>query len=1464
MNNTNNIKKYGRNSKSTAATTTTPQNEVEEQNLEVISNLFSGINFLLLGFNLKENSKLKQLIKSYGGDVCLVLNKNIHYLITTKEEFEKNSSKIQQALKLENLEIVDHDFVTTLCFKKRSLDLTIIDDHRLYKRSPKHSSSSTSSSATSIQESLFKLDLKSDSTTKTLKKKSQSLNALENISKAKRTLKLFVSSTFLDMTKEREYISNYLIPQLKEYCNNRMIELTHVDMRWGITNEEMKRKNTIATCLNEVQNSNYFISLLGQRYGWSQGAEYDESYQLATTYFPWLSQDGTMKNRSITELEIIQALKNSNRNCFFYHKQLPKDGSTKLSQEMTGEDQSPESIDKLVSLKKSLLDKNLQNYFEINELISLIYKDIIKRIEKEYPLESDSDQSQYQIDKHLSYSQSMLKYYISNNPIVHTRLNQYVVSSQLRSSVSSDNQVVILTGPSGYGKSTLISNWLLKVSQSKTTLDPKKSLVVLHHIGITSTNRWDILKQLYQIIKSHYQVNVPISDDQPQSLLEEMNYWFDVATRDGKKLVWILDGIEHIEKSSNESISESMLWLPTKFTSNIKLIYSISSDQSDKLEVLQKLYPNHTTLNLKGFDTPELVVEFSREYLKFYSKELDPVQLEILKKVHKPCESPLFLSTVLGQLVSIGNFENLNEKLIQLLLTQMVLALYITIINRWEQDENYPKGMCSQILSLIYLSEVGLYENEILDILALKSSYGFFSAIRMLFSSSSNFFSVHQSPWLKLAIKFKYFPQDQDDQNPTSIKLKSDMASYFYSSLKKSNNASTKRYIDYIPRLLVNIGDKSMLKEYLLDFSVLSHLISTDSQRRSLVNYWKSLGYQNKELISFYQVNYSESYKRSNPPMEEFSQVTLYLAKLFEYLSFYDLAFEFLDTSKDYHVQLYGELHPKVLMDIEQLSYLSIKRSKFETAEYLAEKSLSIAETLYGKEQIGTCESHKLNGFIQKKLTNYKSAKEFYENAILILCRYLGYTSSPIIESNNQLENNNNNEKSSKLFNSKLADLYYHLGDIYRKLSNHELALDYYNRTIEVYSNLRDHQHPSFAPLYRNLGLVEKKLGKYQDAVKYYQLALNIIKTNVGEDHAEFGLCQCDLADTYRKQDNYKEAESLYQKSLIILKSKLGENDIEVAEVYNDLGLIRKKLSQYNEAIEFYKKAIVIAEDTLGGKHQKVSFYNHNLADCYRKLGDYKKAEQLFLKCLLITQEHLGSDHPEVAEILNSLGLVYKKQSKYTFAEREYKRSIQIVQRALGPDHYKVAIYTNNLADVYRKMTKYDQAKILYQKALVLIEKAFGNTHSEYAEVLYGQGLNNLCLQDFPNAIRLIQTAIDIVKKELGDNHAKVGIYMNSLAETLIAKLNSQANSTNTHEILDELDQIRLMYDQSYDILLKDLGPHHPEIADILTNRAEFEFKWGSHQLSKEYFEKALEIIKIAFDEEHIKYKTISDRIRYF
>lgn len=137
--------------------------------------------------------------------------------------------------------------------------------------------------------------------------------------RSNRQIRIFISSTFRDMQKERDLLIKHVFPEIRSVCAQRMVTFTEVDLRWGITEEQAAEGRVLPICLEEIRLSRpYFLAILGERYGWIP-----ESFPKAVMEREtWLAEH-IGKGTSVTELEILHGVLNNPEmagHAFFYFR----------------------------------------------------------------------------------------------------------------------------------------------------------------------------------------------------------------------------------------------------------------------------------------------------------------------------------------------------------------------------------------------------------------------------------------------------------------------------------------------------------------------------------------------------------------------------------------------------------------------------------------------------------------------------------------------------------------------------------------------------------------------------------------------------------------------------------------------------------------------------------------------------------------------------------------------------------------------------------------------------------------------------------------------------------------------------------------------------------------------------------------------------------------------------------------
>ena len=186
-------------------------------------------------------------------------------------------------------------------------------------------------------------------------------------------IRIFISSTFLDMQRERDILNQDIFPIIRGECDKLGVPFTVIDLRWGITEEDQAKGNVVDLCLEEIKHCKpYFIGLVGNRYGWCPDkyeSELKEKYK-------FIKEN---EDKSVTELEmILGAINAENKSrCFFYYK------DEKLFEDSTSDHKELE----LKKLKDKINESGIKHshYYTFDEFKEYVIKDLLEAIHHDYP-----------------------------------------------------------------------------------------------------------------------------------------------------------------------------------------------------------------------------------------------------------------------------------------------------------------------------------------------------------------------------------------------------------------------------------------------------------------------------------------------------------------------------------------------------------------------------------------------------------------------------------------------------------------------------------------------------------------------------------------------------------------------------------------------------------------------------------------------------------------------------------------------------------------------------------------------------------------------------------------------------------------------------------------------------------------------------------------------------------------------
>ena len=543
-----------------------------------------------------------------------------------------------------------------------------------------------------------------------------------------RTVRVFISSTFKDMHGERDLLTRYVFPELRARAHAHCIQLYEVDLRWGVTEEESRSERALEICLGEISRCQYFVCMLGDRYGWSL-VDYKAP---ATPEYEWLAE--YPPGRSITEVEIYHAAladpeKAQNKAFFFFRdaafmSEVPEEHHSSMLSETF------ETKQKMENLKSRIRTSGLEVYdgyparwlgtvegrcmtAGLEDFGKRVLAVLWNRIQKDYPLEDPSSDPMLRADEaHTAYAQSEAEKFVGRQRLMKQAL-ELVTSGKYR--------LIMGSGKPGSGKSAFMSAFLHEYTDFLELKGKEPNTFILYHfIGAApdSGNLDHILRRLCYCMKKRFTLPLAVPEDVAELVLvwpEFLKETSEDLAEKGKLLV-IIDGLDLLEDSHG---GRALEWLPTNIPENIMFFVSCREGQS-AYSILQHRTPPPTVLTIGALDIFDKA-EMIRRRLGKHKKRLDESafnnQMKLLLS-KRDAVSPLYLHLVCEELRVFGVFEEVSNKIRRMAAT--VPGLLQEILQRLEEEHG--QELVTTAMSLLAIARDGLQENELSSLLAVYST----------------------------------------------------------------------------------------------------------------------------------------------------------------------------------------------------------------------------------------------------------------------------------------------------------------------------------------------------------------------------------------------------------------------------------------------------------------------------------------------------------------------------------------------------------------------------------------------------------------------------------------------------------------------------------------------------------------------------------------------------------------------
>ncbi|MFV0269879.1 MAG: tetratricopeptide repeat protein, partial [Draconibacterium sp.] len=215
-----------------------------------------------------------------------------------------------------------------------------------------------------------------------------------------------------------------------------------------------------------------------------------------------------------------------------------------------------------------------------------------------------------------------------------------------------------------------------------------------------------------------------------------------------------------------------------------------------------------------------------------------------------------------------------------------------------------------------------------------------------------------------------------------------------------------------------------------------------------------------------------------------------------------------------------------------------------------------------------------------------------------------------------------------------LARLYRNIGNIYRAKLDYNNALDYFNRSLEIFTN-QD-----------NIDDIDICDANYAIAEIYYlqnniNEALNILKTLYSKTDIVNRIYYSELiAILYQELKDFINADKYYQINIELVRSEYGDQDIQLANSYLNYAEFLSNIYKFNSGMEALEKAFLIIAKEQPSKGK-------DLADYYTYKGDLIARKPVASQNIFTFKQQKKQNLNEAINLYTSgLGALYKPNEK--------------------------------------------------------------------------------------------------------------------------------------------------------------------------------------------------------------------------
>lgn len=321
------------------------------------------------------------------------------------------------------------------------------------------------------------------------------------------------------------------------------------------------------------------------------------------------------------------------------------------------------------------------------------------------------------------------------------------------------------------------------------------------------------------------------------------------------------------------------------------------------------------------------------------------------------------------------------------------------------------------------------------------------------------------------------------------------------------------------------------------------------------------------------------------------------------------------------------------------------------------------------------------------------------------------------------------------------------IGEAYRRLGEHEKAINELRRTAELRRQYRGADHLETLEALHKLAQAVNDAGRAAEAIKLYEQVRDGQIKQLGPEHDQTLTTLTSLAIAYRDDRRTPEALALFKHVLDIRTRTLDPDDPRTLSTRHNIATMAMDAGDLAEAIAQFKQILDARERVNGREHPNNLPTLNNLAVAYWKTKQLDKSIPVFERLVLINQKYWGETHLDTISSMANLGVNYRDAGRLDEALPRLKGAYEKART-----HPRLHWIGGELLIAYARAGKAEEVKTLAGEFVASARKVSPIASPQLADALARSGYALVNVEAWAEAESLLRECLAIRQNKAADD----------------------------------------------------------------------------------------------------------------